>query len=94
ASNNVPSRPYLQLGLSDNVTYTWDDSLPEGSRITSITIDGQPVDPTADYRIATFSFLITGGDNFRAFLQGTDARDSGLVDREGWIAYLQNHPNV
>ena len=94
ASNNVPSRPYLQLGLSDNVTYTWDDSLPEGSRITSITIDGLPVDPTADYRIATFSFLITGGDNFRAFLQGTDARDSGLVDREGWIAYLQNHPNV
>ncbi len=28
AGGNVPTRAYLQLGLSDNVTYTFDDSLP------------------------------------------------------------------
>jgi 5'-nucleotidase len=88
ASGNVPTRAYLQLGLSDNVTYTFDASLPEGSRITSITIDGVPYDPTASYRIGTFSFLITGGDNFRVFTQGTNARDTGLVDRDVWIDYI------
>lgn len=88
ANNNVPSRPYLQLGLSDNVSYTYDDALPEGSRITSITVDGVPYDPAADYRIGTFSFLATGGDNFRIFTEGTDTRDSGLVDRDGWMDYL------
>ncbi|MEH3089437.1 MAG: 5'-nucleotidase [Microbacterium arborescens] len=41
----IPSRPYLQLGLSDNVTYTYDETRPEGDRITSVTVDGQPLDP-------------------------------------------------
>ncbi len=88
---NIPTRPYLQLGLSDNVTYTYDDALPEGSRITSITINGAPYDPTASYRIGTFAFLTTGGDNFRIFTSGTNAKDSGLVDRDGWISYLRAH---
>ena len=86
--------PYLQLGLSDNVTYTFDDTLAEGSRITSITINGKPYDPAANYRIGTFSFLITGGDNFRIFTQGTNAKDSGLVDRDGWISYLTGQAPV
>ncbi|WP_421741820.1 ExeM/NucH family extracellular endonuclease [Cellulomonas sp.] len=90
----VPSRSYLQLGLSDNVTYTYDATAAAGSRITSITVDGQPIDPAASYRIGTFSFLTTGGDNFRVFTEGTDARDSGLIDRDGWIAYLQEHPGL
>ena len=91
AAGNVPTRAYLQLGLSKNVTYTFDATLPEGSRITSITVDGQPINPTGSYRIGTFSFLTTGGDNFRIFTQGTDARDSGLVDRDAWIDYISAH---
>jgi 2',3'-cyclic-nucleotide 2'-phosphodiesterase (5'-nucleotidase family) len=94
ANGNVPTRAYLQLGLSDNVTYTYDDALPEGSRITSISINGAPYDPAAQYRIGTFSFLATGGDNFRIFTSGTDTKDSGLVDRDGWIAYLTAHQPV
>jgi 2',3'-cyclic-nucleotide 2'-phosphodiesterase (5'-nucleotidase family) len=85
---NVPSRPYLQLGLSDNVSYTFDASLPQGSRITSITIDGEPYDPVANYRIGTFSFLAQGGDNFHVFAEGTDTEDSGLVDYEAWIDFI------
>ncbi len=84
----IPSRPYLQLGLSENVTYTFDASLAEGSRITSITVDGQPIDPAAGYRVGTFSFLALGGDNFRIFSQGTNVRDSGLIDRDAWISYI------
>ena len=88
AAGNVPSRGYLQLGLSDNVSYTFDAALAEGSRITSITVDGAPIDPAGSYRIGTFSFLAQGGDNFRAFPTGTDTRDSGLIDRDAWITYL------
>ena len=87
-----PSRPYLALGLSDNVSYTattGDPNAAPGDNVSSITIDGEPVDPAAEYRIATFSFLVSGGDNFRVFAEGTDGRDSGLVDREAWIAYLE-----
>ncbi|MDD7929671.1 ExeM/NucH family extracellular endonuclease [Microbacterium thalli] len=86
---NVPSRPYLQLGLSDNVSYTFDDTRPEGSRITSVTVDGQPLDLDAEYRIGTLSFLASGsGDNFRAFAAGTDYVDTGFLDHEAWIEYL------
>lgn len=90
ANGNVPSRPYLQLGLSDNVTYTFDPQAPEGSHITSVTIDDKPLDPAATYRVGTFSFLLSGGDNFRVFTQGTSTTDSGLIDRDAWISYLQD----
>ncbi|WP_431800757.1 ExeM/NucH family extracellular endonuclease [Microbacterium sp. bgisy203] len=88
ADGTVPQRPYLQLGLSDNVTYTFDATLPEGQRITSVTIDGEPLDPQATYRIGTFSFLATGGDNFRIFTEGTDYVDTGLLDYEAWMDYI------
>ncbi len=94
ANGNVPSRAYLALGMSSNVRYTYDASLPEGSRITGIWVDGKPLDPAASYRVGSFSFLLQGGDNFRVFAKGTDTRDTGLVDRDGWIAYLQQHPNL
>ncbi|MGY4858277.1 bifunctional metallophosphatase/5'-nucleotidase [Cryobacterium sp. AP23] len=84
----VPSRPYLQLGLSDNVNYTFDATRTEGDRITGIWVDGEPIDPARGYRIGSFNFLLTGGDNFREFTNGTDTRDSGLIDRDAWISYL------
>ncbi|RPF23202.1 ExeM/NucH family extracellular endonuclease [Myceligenerans xiligouense] len=90
-NGNRPSRPYLALGLSDNVSYTAstdDPNATPGDNVSSITIDGVPVDPAAEYRVATFSFLMSGGDNFRVFTEGTDVRDSGLVDREAWIEYI------
>ncbi|WP_449385334.1 ExeM/NucH family extracellular endonuclease [Cellulomonas soli] len=90
----IPSRPYLQLGLSDNVTYTFDASRAQGDRITSVTVDGVALDPAASYRIGTFSFLAQGGDNFRVFSEGADTADSGLIDRDAWIAYLQTHPAI
>ncbi len=90
---SVPSRPYLQLGLSDNVTYTFDADRPAGERITGLYLDGQPVDPARTYKVATFSFLATGGDNFRAFTKGTFV-DTGLVDRDAWIAYLREQSPV
>jgi 5'-nucleotidase len=88
AAGTVPSRPYQQLGLSDNVNYTFDATRAEGDRITGIWLDGVTLDPAADYRIGSFNFLLTGGDNFHEFTNGTNTVDSGLVDRDAWIDYI------
>lgn len=88
------SRPYLQLGVSENVFYTYDASRAKGDRITGIWIDGQPIVMDAEYRVGSFSFLLQGGDNFTVLAEGTDTRDSGLIDRDAWIEYLKNHRDL
>ncbi|QIK82840.1 ExeM/NucH family extracellular endonuclease [Sanguibacter sp. HDW7] len=90
----IPSRSYLQLGLSDNVSYTYDSTRALGDRITSITVNGKSVVAADTFRVGTFSFLATGGDNFRVFTEGTSTVDSGLIDRDAWIAYLTAHPKL
>ncbi|WP_219059155.1 5'-nucleotidase C-terminal domain-containing protein [Bifidobacterium miconis] len=93
ADGTTPSRPYLQLGLSHNVSYTYDPNAKQGEHITSVTVNGQPLDPKREYRIGSFSFLLEGGDNFRAFAAGTNTKDTGLVDRDAWIEYIgKNSP--
>ena len=93
ANGNVPSRPILNLAVSKNVSFTYDASLAQGNRITSIFVNGEPIDPAKTYRIGSFNFLLQGGDNFRVFAQGTNTRDSGLIDRDAWISYLtKNSP--
>ncbi|WP_164996722.1 5'-nucleotidase C-terminal domain-containing protein [Actinomyces minihominis] len=93
AAGNVPSRSYLQLGLSDNVSYTYheiDDPAQPGFKlgvIDSVTIDGVALDPAATYNVGTFEFLAAGGDNFWVFKEGV-VTDTGLVDWESWLAYL------
>jgi 5'-nucleotidase len=88
ADGTIPSRPYLQLGLSKNVSYTFDPAAARGSHITSISINGAPIDLTKSYRIGTFSFLTSGGDNFRELAKGTNLKDSTLIDRDAWISYI------
>jgi 5'-nucleotidase len=90
----VPSRPYQQLGLSKNVNYTYDATRPAGDRVTGIWVNGTVMDPAKQYRIGTFSFLATGGDNFRIFKEGSNTKDTGLVDRDAWIKYLREHNPV
>ncbi|PYI37884.1 multifunctional nuclease/2',3'-cyclic-nucleotide 2'-phosphodiesterase/5'-nucleotidase/3'-nucleotidase [Arthrobacter psychrolactophilus] len=88
ADGSIPSRPFLNLGLSSNMDYTYDSTRKLGDHITSVTINGAPLELERSYRVGTFSFLATGGDNFRVFTQGTNTKDSGLIDRDAWISYL------
>ena len=86
-----PERPYLQLGLSDNVSYTYKKKAKHGQHITSISVNDKPIKMKKNYRIGTFSFLTAGGDNFRIFTKGKNLKDSGLVDRDGWIDYIKSN---
>jgi 5'-nucleotidase len=84
----VAARGTLHLGVSDNVKTTIDPTRPEGSKITSLRIDGKLVDPAAKYTVSTPSFLAGGGDQFTAFKDGTN-KDTGFLDRDLWINYLK-----
>lgn len=84
------SRPFLQLGLSKNVTYTYDESRPRGDRITSVSINGKPIDKDKRYTVGSGSFLIAGGDNFTALTEGVDTRDAGRADLEAWVSWVES----
>lgn len=82
------SRPFLKLGLSDNVTYTYDPSRAAGERVLSITINGKPYDPAATYTVASGSFLIAGGDNFTVLREGKNRKDTGLIDTDAFMNWF------
>lgn len=87
-------RPFLALGLSDNVSYTYDESRPAGERIANIVVDGAPIDPAATYTIGSGSFLIAGGDNFSVLAEGSNPTDAGRADLETWVAWLKSKGTI
>ncbi|MFI2104290.1 bifunctional metallophosphatase/5'-nucleotidase [Isoptericola sp. NPDC019693] len=88
AAGNVPSRPFLRLGVSEGFTYTFDANRPEGDRITGMWLDGEAIDTAAAYSVTVNSFLASGGDNFRAFADGANARDTGKADLAAFVDYM------
>ncbi|MDC4233650.1 bifunctional metallophosphatase/5'-nucleotidase [Actinomyces sp. B33] len=88
------SRPLLKLGISDNVRYTYDATKPAGSRITSVTVDGKPLDPAASYTVGSVTFLLDGGDSFESLTKGGKPVTLGRLDREMFNEYLAEHPGV
>jgi 5'-nucleotidase len=85
--------PTRILQVSSSLKYSWSASAPIGSRVSAITINGTPVDPSAGYRVAINNFLSTGGDLFSEFTKGTDLV-GGVVDLDAFTAYLTAHPNL
>ena len=82
------SRPFLKLGASKGVAYTYDPAAAPGEHLTSLTLDGVPVDPATTYKVTVNSFLASGGDNFGAFATDVQA-DSGTVDLQAQVDYFQ-----
>lgn len=89
--NSQNSRPLLKLGVSDNVRYTYDPTRPYGERITSVMVNGEPLDLEKSYTVGSVTFLLAGGDSFDAFTKGGAARTSGNLDRDKFNEYLGSH---
>ena len=89
--NSQNSRPMLKLGLSSNVRYTYDPAKPYGERITSVTINGEPLKADATYTVGSVTFLLAGGDSFEALTRGGAATTNGNLDRDSFNAYLGAH---
>ncbi|UNK70056.1 ExeM/NucH family extracellular endonuclease [Microbacterium sp. H1-D42] len=82
------SRPFLKLGLSKGLSYTYDPTGAAGSRITAITLNGAAIDPAASYSVAANSFLAAGGDNFSTFQAGTNKKDTGKIDLQSMVDWF------
>lgn len=83
------SRPFLKLGVSSNLTYTYDPAAQAGSRIGTLVLDGQVLADDAVVKVVANSFLAAGGDNFTAFRDGASRADTGLVDLQATVNYFE-----
>ncbi|MDU0478148.1 bifunctional UDP-sugar hydrolase/5'-nucleotidase [Staphylococcus chromogenes] len=81
------------LGWSNNFSYTFDLTRPKGDRITSISVDGAPIDPAKSYVVAAGAFLLNGGDGFTALKNGT-MKSTGILDVDLFTDYLATHPDL
>jgi 5'-nucleotidase len=81
------------LQISSTLHYTWSQSAPVGSKISNITVAGEPVTDTATYRVSVNNFIAAGGDGFAEFTNGTDIA-GGPVDLDAFTAYLTANPNL
>ena len=89
--NSQNSRPMLKLNLSSNVRYTYDPAKPDGQRITSVTINGEPLKADGTYTVGSVNFLLDGGDSFEALTRGGATVTNGNLDRDAFNEYLAAH---
>ena len=75
------------LSPSAGFSYSYDMTRPVGDRITAMTLNGQPIDPNATYRVTTNSFLSDGGDSFVELKNGRDKviGQSDVSALEDWV---------
>lgn len=78
---------------SAGFAYTYDVRRSAGDRIVAMTFNGKRIYPKRTYRVATNSFLASGGDNFTVFTEGTDRLDAGN-DLDALEAYLKTDPPI
>lgn len=96
ADGSIPGRPYLQLGLSSNVTYTYTGETGMaghetlGDNIDQIWVNGNLVQDDDEFTVALPSFLAAGGDNFRALGNGINDQQTALIDTDAFRNYLQD----
>ena len=88
------SRPFLRLGISEGLTYTYDARAAAGNRITAMWLNGTAIDPAATYSVTVNSFLAAGGDNFGVFAQGVNKKDTGQTDLQAMVDYMDTHTPV
>lgn len=87
--NGQTAQRILQVSEGFNYAYTAGNAC--NARITAMSINGIPVDPSAAYRVTVNSFLADGGDGFAVLKEGTN-RLGGAVDTDAFEAYLQANP--
>lgn len=85
------SRPFLRLGTSAGLTYTYDPAGDVGNRVGNMYLDGTLIGDADTYTVTANSFLAAGGDNFSTFADGTNVADSGRVDLQAMVDYLNDN---
>src|SRR4029079_9184596 len=82
------------LQVSAGISYSYDPTRACNDRITSINVQGGPIDPAATYTVAMNNFLADGGDSFPGFRAGTDRVYAPGFDVDALVAYLGANPSL
>lgn len=85
------SRPFLRLGTSTGFTYNYDPAADAGNRVQNMYLDGTLIGDGDSYTVTANSFLAAGGDNFSTLAEGTNVADSGRVDLQAMVDYLDDN---
>ncbi len=89
AADAPAGRGYLQLGLSSNVAYTYDEARPAGQRVTSATLDGYDVSTAAEIEVrSTRALVVDGADGFTVLTQGNRPGGARTTSQEALVAAL------
>lgn len=88
------SRPFLKLGASKGLSYTYDPTAAAGSHITHVYVNGVEVKDGDSHKVVVNSFLASGGDNFTTLGQGSGKADSGKVDLQSMVDYFTANPTA
>lgn len=92
-SPTVAAVPRRFAQVSNNFRFQYSQA-PNGiSTLTSLTLDGQPLVDTKDYRVVVNNFMAEGGDDFNVFRQGRDKVNLG-VDVDALVEWLAENPNA
>jgi 5'-nucleotidase len=83
------------LQVSRGFSYAWDNQRPVGQRVVpgSVRLQGQALDPSANYRVTVNAFLAGGGDKFLVLKQGRDLR-TGIMDVDALEQFVKNNPTL
>jgi 5'-nucleotidase len=89
-----PKRPRI-LQVSRGFGYSWDASKPFGEHVdaSSISINGEAVDPVKGYRVIVNNYLALGGDGFAAVKDGA-AQQFGIYDSDALFGYFEAHSPI
>ncbi len=86
-------RQQLALGVSEGFSYTWDDTQPQGSKVSEMALNGVPLEEDSTYRVSTLNFLAEGGDSFTAFTKGTNLL-GGPGDFQNLVDFMGDNPQL
>lgn len=97
----TPSDSAGRFPQVSGMKYVWDPKRPVGSRIVLVLVQKsvvtaqsadaivyEPINPTATYRVATNNFMLTGGDGYSVFTQGSGQVDTGFIMAEVLNDYI------
>ncbi len=76
------------LQVSSGFTYSYDTTLPLGSRISNMKLNGVDIDLAATYRVTTNDFMANGGDGFTTLTGGTNRQTAPGFDIDALVSYL------
>jgi len=88
-----PKRPRI-LQVSKGFSYAWDNAKGDGERIITdrMSLNGQPIEAAASYRVTVNNYLAVGGDGFTVLRDGT-LPQTGSYDSDALHTYfIANSP--